>query len=147
MSGTVVLLDTGPLVALLSRRDNAHRWARAQFAALAAPFLTCEAVLSEACFLLRHYRGGADGVLRLLEAGAVKIGFNLSDEASAVRKLCERYNDVPASLADACLIRMSELFESCLVLTLDSDFHVYRRHGRRAIPVLRPEHERPGARR
>lgn len=143
MSGTVVLLDTGPLVALLSRRDNAHQWARTQFAALAAPFLTCEAVLSEACFLLRRYRGGPDGVLRLLESGAVKIGMRLADEASAVRKLYERYSNVPASLADACLIRMSEQFESCLVLTLDSDFHVYRRHGRRTIPVLRPERDTP----
>jgi predicted nucleic acid-binding protein len=59
----VVLLDTGPLVAALSRNDHAHAWAKSQFAALPAPFLTCEPVISEACFLLRQLRGGASGVL------------------------------------------------------------------------------------
>lgn len=139
MSGPVVLLDTGPLVAFLARGDDAHDWAQAQFSALPAPFLTCEAVLSEASFLLRRYRGGASAVLKLVESGAVKIGMSLAEEVAAVRKLHDRYYNVPASLADACLVRMSELFEPSLVLTLDSDFHIYRRHGRKAIPLLRPD--------
>jgi uncharacterized protein len=134
----VVLLDTGPLVAALSQSDLAHAWAKAQFAALPAPFLTCEAVISEACFLLRRQRGGARAVLALLESGALKIGMDLSAEISAVRKLFEKYDNVPASLADACLIRMSELYDPSTVLTLDSDFHIYRRHGRKAIPVIQP---------
>ena len=90
----VVLLDTGPLVAALSRNDQAHAWAKSQFAALPAPFLTCEAVVSEACFLLRKFSGGASSVLALLESGAVQIGLNLADEAAAVRKLLDRYDHV-----------------------------------------------------
>ncbi len=139
MTRLVILLDTGPLVAALNRNDHAHAWAKSQFAALPAPFLTCEAVISEACFLLRRCRGGANAVLALIESRALQIGMNLAEEAPAVRKLFERYNNVPASLADACLIRMSELHDSCAVLSLDSDFHIYRRHGRKAIPLLRPD--------
>lgn len=139
MTGPVVLLDTGPLVAALSRTDHAHAWAKSQFAALPAPFLTCEPVISEACFLLREYRGGASGVLALVESGALKIGMSLAEETRAVRKLFDRYQNVPASLADVCLVRMSEIYDRCLVLSLDSEFHIYRRHGRRAIPLSQPD--------
>jgi uncharacterized protein len=142
MARTVVLLDTGPLVAALSRDDRAHAWAKEQFQSLEAPFLTCEAVVSEACHLLRSSRGGPSGVLGLLDSGALRIGMDLTSEVSAIRKLHDRYRDVPGSLADVCLVRMSEIYDTCTVLTLDSDFHVYRRHGRKVIPVLSPPAKR-----
>ncbi len=138
MSRPVVLLDTGPLVALLHQSDQAHEWARSRFREYPAPFLTCEAVLSESCFLLRRAGLDAAKVLALLERGAIALGMSLTQEAGSVRKLFDKYDNVPASLADACLVRMSELYESCLLLTLDSDFAIYRRHGRRTIPLLRP---------
>lgn len=138
MAQAVVLLDTGPLVAALARDDRAHTWAREQFETLAGPFLTCEAVVTEACHLLGRVRRDSSAVLRLLESRALRLGMDLAKEAPSVRKLFERYRNVPASLADVCLVRMSELYEPCMVLTLDSDFHVYRRHGRRAIPFLHP---------
>ncbi len=133
-----LILDTGPWVALHCRDEHHHAWARDQFAQHAGPFLSCEAVVTETCFLLA--RGGFDPAkaLALLERGVVRIGMVLTEEASAVRKLFEKYGNVPASLADACLIRMSELYEDSLVLTLDSDFQVYRRHGRKKIAVLHP---------
>lgn len=136
---TAVLLDTGPWVALHCRNDRFHEWARQQFAQYPGPLLTCEAVVTETCFLLA--RGGFDPgkALALLERGVVRIGMALKQEATVVRALFEKYDNVPASLADACLIRMSELFDPCVVLTLDADFHVYRRYGRRVIPVARPD--------
>lgn len=134
----IVLLDTGPWVALHCRDDGFHAWAREQFAALSEPLLTCEAVVAETCFLLA--RGGHDPAkaLALLARGVVRIGMSLADEIESVQRLFERYDNVPASLADACLIRMSELYERSQVLTLDSDFAIYRRHGRKVIPLLRP---------
>jgi predicted nucleic acid-binding protein len=77
--------------------------------------------------------------LSLIERGVVRVGMALGEELGAVKTLFERYDNVPASLADACLVRMSELYEPCRVLTLDSDFHIYRRHGRKVIPVIRPQ--------
>lgn len=76
--------------------------------------------------------------LQMIERGIVRIATPLADEIQPVRALFERYDNVPASLADACLIRMSELYEPCRLLTLDSDFLVYRRHGRKTIPLLAP---------
>ncbi|MDZ7854842.1 type II toxin-antitoxin system VapC family toxin [Sphaerotilus sp.] len=141
MSATIgaVLLDTGPWVALHCRDDAHHRWARAQFAQLQAPLLTCEAVVAETCFLLA--RGGHDPAmaLALLDRGVVRIGLSLQDEITAVQSLFKRYDNVPASLADACLVRMSETHPASRVFTLDSDFHIYRQHGRRAIPLIQPE--------
>ncbi len=133
-----VLLDTGPWVALHCRDDRHHSWAREQFAQITGPLLTCEAVVAETCFLLA--RGGHDPAkaLALVTRGVVQMGMALGDEIAAVQGLFERYDNVPASLADACLVRMSEQHAQCRVFTLDADFHIYRRHGRRVIPLLTP---------
>jgi predicted nucleic acid-binding protein len=55
-----------------------------------------------------------------------------------VSALFRRYENVPASLADAALIRLAEINDSPLLLTTDSDFHIYRRHGHRTIPLISP---------
>lgn len=133
-----ILLDTGPWVALLCRSDSQHVWARDQFAQLREPLLTCEAVVAETCFLLARNGFDPAAALAFIERGAIEVGLSLQAEASAIRQLFQRYGNVPASLADACLIRLSELHEPCKVLTLDSDFQVYRRHGRKAIALISP---------
>ena len=76
--------------------------------------------------------------LSSVSRGVVQMGMSLADEITPVQSLFERYENVPASLADACLVRMSELYERCRVFTLDADFQVYRRHGRKVIPLLWP---------
>ena len=134
-----VLLDTGPLVAFLNRRDRYHIWAKAQLAVIRPPLLTCEAVLSETCFLLRKLDGGTDAVFRLLEREMITVRFRLDEEVQAVRKLMARYGRIPMSLADACLVRMTEQHSGSALLTLDPDFRIYRRHGRQVIPALTPE--------
>jgi uncharacterized protein len=132
------LLDTGPLVAALSRHDRFHGWARAVLSEIEPPLLTCEAVLTEACFLLREYAPGPAAVLDLLDKGLLQVGFDLDREIVALRRLLQRYGDQRISLADACLVRMAELYAGALVLTLDSDFRVYRINGRQVIPTRMP---------
>ena len=134
-----LLLDTGPLVAFLDRRETLHHWSRRVFQKVRAPLLTCNAVLTEACWLLRDQPQGPEAVLRLVERGFVASAFSLENESGDVRRLIARYASVPMSFADACLVRMSELHESAILLTFDADFTVYRRHGRGEIPVLMPE--------
>lgn len=133
-----VVIDTGPIVALLNRNDAQHDWTRAVLERVEPPLLTCEAVLSEACFLLRRIQGGQAAVLELVARGVVNVAFSLAREVALVRKLMTRYASVPMSLADACLVRMSELDEKATVLTLDSDFAIYRRNRRQIIPTIRP---------
>jgi predicted nucleic acid-binding protein len=131
-----VIVDTGPLVAFLNRRDRYHSWALEQFGSLPPPLLTCEAVLSEASYLVRELHGGPEAVLELVARRVVAPTFRLLDEISAVTTLVKRYG---RDLADACLVRMSEIHSDCVVLTIDSEFRdVYRRHGRRSIPTRLP---------
>ncbi len=134
-----VLLDTGPLVAFLNRRDEFHEWAMAQWDQIAPPMLTCEAVLSEACFLLSRMHGESEPVMDLLQRKIVVPSFRLEGQIRPVQKLLKKYRSVPMSLADACLVRMSELYPDNCVLTLDSDFSLYRRSSRRMIPTIMPQ--------
>lgn len=138
-AGHAYLVDTGPLVALLNARDGHHAWAKEVFGKIAAPLLTCESVISEACFLVRKLDRGRDTVLSLVEDGIVQVSFDLGAEVTAVRALMQRYANVPMSLADASLVRMSELSPRSTVITLDQDFAIYRRNKRQNIPRLSPE--------
>jgi uncharacterized protein len=101
--------------------------------------LTCEAVLAEACFLLRRVSGGREAVLELVERRLLRVALRIEEEAAALLRLLKRYDTVPISLADACLVRMAERLPDGRVMTLDSDFRIYRRHGRQVIPLLLPE--------
>lgn len=136
---TEIIVDTGPLVAYLDRGDMDHRWAKDTFSTITRPLLTCEAVIAEALFLLARGGISQDGLLGLLDRGLVKPEFRLEREIAAIRQLMKTYHDVPMSLADACLVRMSELSEGSTVMTLDSDFVIYRKSRRKMIPLLRPE--------
>jgi predicted nucleic acid-binding protein len=132
---TSALVDPGFLVALLSRRDANHRWAAAQAPRLRPPWMTREAVLSEAS----HLPGGlgTESLASLLRRGALVCGYRFAD-MEAVLKLLEKYADVPMSFANACLVRMTETLNNPVVLTTDGDFRIYRRHGRQIIPCVLP---------
>jgi predicted nucleic acid-binding protein len=134
-----VLVDTGPLTAWLNRSDAHHDWAKHQFARPRPPLTTSEAVLSEAVFLLHRAGESGGAVPQLVQRGVLQVAPVLQAEASAVTSLMRKYADIPMSLADACLVRLSELVPHAVVYTLDADFGVYRRKGRSVIPVLTPE--------
>ena len=134
--GRSVLVDAGFLVALLSRRDEYHRWAATQAPHFAPPWVTCEAVLSETFHLLGP--AGVSGLAALLRRGAVTPRIALGDELEPVLKLMVKYANVPMSLADACLVRMTETVADPILLTTDDDFRVYRRHSRQVVPCVMP---------
>ena len=133
-----ILVDTGPLVAYLDRRDHYHQWSLSQFSRLPAPYKTCEGVCVEAAHLLS--RAGLDPrvLLELLQLGVLEIDFALKTDVEQIRTLMKKYRDQPMSLADACLVRMAEQHLGSTVLTLDTDFHIYRKHKRDPIPVIMP---------
>jgi uncharacterized protein len=133
---TSCIVDSGALVALLDPREEHHRWARETFARQPDPWFTCEAVVSEAFFLVHELHARA--LDKLLRQGHLRLGLSLADELSEVLDLRAKYATVPMSLADACLVRMTETLPAPVVLTTDSDFKIYRRHSRQVIPCLLP---------
>ena len=134
-----VLVDSGPLVAVLNRRDSHHSWAKRELANLTDPLVTCEAVLSEAFFLLSRIRNGTSTLIELLHEGLVfgDSNFSFAKEPGEILRHLEHYSAVPMSFADACLVRMCEL-EDSIVYTADRDFLIYRRHRRQPIPLISP---------
>lgn len=131
-----VLLDTGPLVALLNRRERSHARVKAVLDQMPAPLFTVEPVLTEAIFLLRGLRGAPDKVLHLVRDGLLRLPMTVEAEAGALAHLVARYANVPMSLADACLVRLVELMPDASVLTLDDDFRIYRARKNRVIQLV-----------
>ncbi len=121
-----VLLDTGVIVALLDRSEKFHQACAKAVQELQSPLVTCEAVLAESCYLLRNLPGAPDAVIENVAAGIFQIPFQLSREATGVRQALRKYRDRKIDLADACLIRLAEEFETADILTLDKDFEIYR---------------------
>lgn len=122
----------------LSENDNYHDWAIEQLNQISFPLLTCEAVITEASFLLHRNTGSSQIIVEMLQQGLLVIPFVLSDEVNAINELMQKYNNVPMSLADACLVRMAEIYSKSEVLTLDSDFYIYRRYNQQQIPLIVP---------
>ena len=135
---SLVIVDTGPLVALLNRRDTQHKWVVQQLADIQPPMLTCEAVLAEATYLTRGVPDAHAALIEMLGEGFLSIGMSLADQHSAILAMVRRYTDVPMSLADACLVRLAELHPQSPVFTLDSDFAVYRKNVRQVITSICP---------
>jgi len=132
-----VLVDAGFIIALLSRRDVHHEWSVSQAAERTPPWSTCEAALSEAFHLLRAR--GTHPLQELLRRDALRLNFDLAGQLDPVLALMNKYADVPMSLADACLVRMTEMIPDAVILTTDADFRVYRRHGRQVVPCVMPD--------
>jgi len=131
-----VVVDAGPIVAVVHDRDQWHATAVALFSQLPKPFYTCESVVSEACYLLEGLSRHREQVMGLIAAGVIKLDFALVHEVERVRGLMKKYDDVPMSLADACLVRMTELTEQSMLFTFDGDFQIYRRNRGQRIETI-----------
>lgn len=138
MAAPRILCDTGPLVAFLNRGDQHHEWAAEQFDRMTQPLWTCEAVISEAVFLLQSDGLSADALFEAINRGQVIVQFAAQEHWPDLRRLVAKYENLPMSFADACLVRMTELIERCQVFTMDRHFRLYRRQGRHVIPLLAP---------
>jgi uncharacterized protein len=129
------ILDAGPLIAALNREDQHHRWACDTLERLGPPFYTCSEALAEAAALT----GQPAAIVEMVHHGELVVAFSLADQAAAVLALLRKYGDRRMDLADACIVRMSELMRDSCVVTVDrADFSVYRRHGRDLIPLIAP---------
>ena len=133
-----VIADTGPLVALLDRQDQDHEWAVREGRRLPPKLFSCETVLSEVHFLTQDIPEAKDRIEEWLADGWLELPFAVREHHSLIHELMVRYANVPMSFAEACLVRMSELWPEAPVFTLDSDFRVYRRNKRQSLPLVCP---------
>jgi uncharacterized protein len=130
------IADAGLVIAGLDPRDTHHAWAKRMLEHESPPWLVCEPVLTEIAASV----GTAEPVLQMLQAGDLELAFSLDENYSQVLALVRKYRDQQMDLADACVVRMSELFADARVYTVDKrDFSVYRCHGRRVIPCVFPD--------
>jgi predicted nucleic acid-binding protein len=132
-----VLLDAGPLVALLSAGDADHDRARRLFAGCAPPFRCCEAVIAEACFLMRkvHPAGPAE-IASLGDRGLFTMAIAADAHWTDLQGVLRKYSDRPISFADACLIRCAEIHQEPRILTFDTDFAIYKWGRNRRFEIL-----------
>ena len=129
------ILDAGPLIAALNRRDRYHRWACETLDRLGRPFYSCPEVLTEAAALT----GQPAAIVEMVQSEEIILRFDLAEQSAGVLTLLKKYKDREMDLADACVVRMAELIRDCYIVTLDKiDFQVYRRNGRDLIPVIAP---------
>jgi predicted nucleic acid-binding protein len=135
---TKFLVDTGPLVAYLRESDANHEWVVEQLQRIPPPLLTCEPVLAETAWLIGHQPEHLEALWSFMRKQLLCLAFQLETEFELVAGLMKRYSDIPMDLADACLVRMSELNRNCKLITTDSDFRFYRRFNRQVIPVIAP---------
>lgn len=138
MTEPVGLLDTGPLVSFLGSGLEHHDWAVEEWKRLRPPLLTCEPVLTEAAFLLKREGRDVDALFALLDRGIIRVSLSIQEQQADLRALMRRYRNRPMSLADACMVRLSEIHAAAEVLTLDADFRIYRRYGNKVIPLRMP---------
>jgi predicted nucleic acid-binding protein len=133
-----VLMDSSVIVALLDKRERYHHRCLNAIAKLRPPLYTCEAVISESCYLLASNSGAAEDVLESVVSGTYLIPFQLSCSALQIQAILHKYRDTPASFADACLIHMADELDTGDILTLDSDFMHYRWKRARRFNLLIP---------
>ena len=133
-----VLVDTSFIVALYNKSDRRHSQCLHMLDVLEQQAVTCEAVVSESCYMLRQVHGAAAYLLATIESGALEIRFHLDRCAGTVQALIEKYRDLPASFADACLVQMADELDTGDILTLDSDFKHYRWRRNRRFNLLIP---------
>jgi predicted nucleic acid-binding protein len=129
------ILDAGPLIAALNARDLHHAWACETLERLGPPFYSCPEAIAEAAAMT----GQPTAIVEMVHAEEIILGFDLFEQATGVIALLKKYRDRHMDLADACIVRMTELMRDSQVVTLDrADFGVYRRNGRELIPIVVP---------
>src|SRR5436305_11134444 len=99
------ILDAGPLIAALNRGDEHHQWARDTLAQLGFPFYSCAEALTEAAAMTSQ----PVAIVEMIESGDIILDFDLEEQAAGVLALLNKYSDREMDLADACIVRMSEL--------------------------------------
>ena len=123
----MILVDAGPLIALIHKDDNEHERCREAFATMDEPLGTVWPVLAEAMHLLSFSWRAQEALWDMMETGAVEILAIGIDDVPRMKELMRKYRDLPMDLADAALVRVAERERLRQIFTLDRrDFQIYK---------------------
>lgn len=137
MRSRLVLIDTGPLVAIVSRQDAHHERCVEELAGLPTPLVTCWPVLAEALWLLRHNQPAIAGIFRGFSEGLWALAPLGAEALPALEAFLKRYQKIRSQLADACLVYLAQRERIDTVFTLDErDFSVYRHTKNQRLKIL-----------
>ncbi len=133
-----ILIDSGPLVALLSSIEKYHRWVLEQLSDMSGELVTTEAVLSEVVFLLRHHPTALNAISSLVKQGILHIDRAFSESPTECLELVLKYADLPSSVADVSLVYLHSKLKNSVIFTLDSDFLVYKDKSTKPLRLVAP---------
>ena len=123
----MILMDTGPLVALFDKSDRYHAICKKELSHLKDELKTTWPVLTEVMYLLNFSCLAQDLCFEFLEAGAVSIDASEETRLTRIHELMKQYNDLPMDFADASLVALGEEEGISRIFTLDrKDFRIYR---------------------
>lgn len=123
----MILVDAGPLIALIHEDDNEHERCRDAFATMDEPLGTVWPVVAEAMHLLSFSWRAQEALWDMMETGAVEILPIGIDDVPRMKELMRKYRDLPMDLADATLVRVAERERLRQIFTLDRrDFRIYK---------------------
>jgi uncharacterized protein len=132
-----VLVDAGPLVALIDADDAHHETCLETLKGIRDPLVTVWPALTEAMYLLGRSWRGQRALWSRLETEALTLAALDADDAPRMRELMDKYRDLPMDLADAALVRVAEREQLTQIFTLDRrHFSIYRPGRRRRFAVL-----------
>ncbi len=132
-----ILIDTGPLVAILSREDAHHQSCVAALREMPGPLFSCWPVITEAAWLLRHSRRAIQQLLSSMNAGFLELLPLAGNEAKAIASLMKKYESIRPQLADASLVYLAAREGIETIFTLDRrDFSIYRTDRKRSFHIL-----------
>ena len=133
----MILVDAGPLVALLAERDQHRETCAAAMQRLKEPLGTVWPVISEAMFLVSRWAEGPENLWELLGARRIRTVPLGDGDHPRMQELMRKYGDLPMDLADAALVRVAERDGIDTIFTIDRrDFQVYRLPGRRRFKII-----------
>lgn len=131
------ILDAGPIVGALSKRDQWHDWSRQVLGLVDTPAITTELVFGEACHLLKDFRPGLYAALEAIHAGRFLFHAVWEENIPRALELLARYPQMDAG--DCSLVLLSERFPRAKIITTDTaHFRLYRRFRNRTLPLHAP---------
>lgn len=135
-----IFIDTGPLYAFFDQRDQYNRWTGEQFAKITDPLITCEAVVAETVFLMLGNGISPDNLFEFIQRDHLQILPVLSETEGVrrIREIISKYDNLPASVADASLLYMAENKNGGKIFTLDHHFTIYRIRKDKPLSLVSP---------